>query len=81
MLEGKKTKTGGILLIIAGGLYIGGLYDAILYDIGKGVAMMGTGLIAIGFKDCMARIWFERHDGKIMHNSSKIQSPSLTGGE
>ncbi|KKK99039.1 hypothetical protein LCGC14_2636740 [marine sediment metagenome] len=81
MLEGKKTMTGGILLIIAGAVFIGGLYDAMFYEIGKGVAMMGAGLIAIGLHNCVARIWFNRHDGKIMHNSSRIQPPSLTGGE
>ena len=81
MLEGKKTKVGGIALIIAGGLYIGGLYDAMLYDIGTGIAMLGAGLVAIGIHNCIARAIFNVHDGKIMHKSSRIQPPSVMGGE
>lgn len=81
MLEGKKTKTGGTLLIIAGGLYIGGLYDAILYDIGKGIAMMGAGLVGIGIQNCLARALFNVRDGKITHKSSRIYPGGLVGGE
>ena len=81
MLEGKKTKTGGILLIIAGAVYIGGLYDAILYDVGIGLAMIGAGLVGIGIQNCIARGVFNVHDGKIMHKSSRVPPYTVMGGE
>ena len=79
MLEGKKTMTGGILLIIAGGLYIGGLYDVLLYDIAIGIALMGAGLVGIGIQNCIARGVFNVHDGKIMHKSSRVPPYTVMG--
>lgn len=79
MLEGKRTKTGAILLIIAGGLYIGGLYDALLYDVGIGLAMMGAGLVAWGMHTRMSKGLCNVHDGKILYDSMRIQPPSVMG--
>ncbi|KKM90524.1 hypothetical protein LCGC14_1237840 [marine sediment metagenome] len=79
MLEGKRTKTGAILLIIAGALYIGGLYDAILYDIGIGLAMMGAGLVAWGMHHRVAKGLCNMRDGKILYNSMRMQPPSVMG--
>ncbi|KKN10378.1 hypothetical protein LCGC14_1037390 [marine sediment metagenome] len=79
MLEGKKTKVGGMLLIVAGGLYIGGLYDAILYDIGTGLAMIGFGLVCIGIHNRISRGLFNIHDGKIQYGSVRLQPPSVMG--
>ena len=79
MLEGKKTKTGGIALFIAGGLYIGGLYDAILYDIGIGLAMMGAGLVCIGIHNRISRGLFHVRDGKILYGQRVIHSATAIG--
>lgn len=80
MLEGKKTKAGGILLIIAGGVFMGGLYDERLFFVGMGLAMMGAGLALIGLHNRIARGLFNMHDGKIQYGSARTQSPGLMGG-
>ena len=79
MFEGKKTKVGGWTLIIAGGLYIGGLYEPILYDVGTGLAMSGFGLACIGIHNRISRGLFNMHDGKIQYGSVRLQPPSVMG--
>jgi len=80
MFNGKKTKIGAVLLILAGCIYIGGLYDPILYVIGEGVAMMGVGLAIIGMHSRISRGLFNIHDGKIMYGSARTQPTDLVGG-
>ena len=77
--EGKRTKIGAILLIIAGGLYIGGLYDAILYDVGIGLSMMGAGLVAWGIHTRISKGLCNIHDGKIQFDSMRMQPPPVIG--
>lgn len=79
MLEGKKTKVGGMLLIVAGCLYIGGLYDAILYDVGTGLAMIGAGLATWGIHNRISRGLFNMREGKIQYGSARTQPPALMG--
>ena len=79
--EGKRTKIGAILLIIAGAVYIGGLHDAILYDVGIGLSMMGAGLVAWGMHTRMSKGLCNIHDGKIQFDSMRMQSQPLVGGE
>jgi len=81
MFEGKKTKVGGTTLIMAGCVYIGGLYDAILYDVGTGLGMMGFGLVCIGIHNRISRGLFNMHDGKIQYGSVRMQPPSVMGGD
>lgn len=80
MFNGKKTRIGAILLILAGCLYIGGLYDPILYVIGEGVAMMGLGLAIIGIHNRISKGLFNMHDGKIQYGSARVQPPGIMGG-
>ena len=79
MFEGKKTKVGGMLLVIAGGLYIGGLYESILYDVGIGFAMIGVGMAFVGIHNRISRGLFNIHDGKIQYGSARTQPPSVMG--
>lgn len=77
--DGKKTKIGAILLIVSGGLYIGGLYDPMLYDIGTGLSKIGMGLIAWGIHTRITKGLCNIHDGKIQYNSMRLQPPSVMG--
>jgi len=77
MLEGKKTKAGGILLIVAGAVTMGGLYDLRLCVVGAGLAMMGMGLGYIGMHNRIARGMFNMHDGQIQYGSARMQPPGV----
>lgn len=79
MLNGKKTKIGGVLLIIAGAVYIGGLYDATLYDVGIGLSMMGAGLVAWGMHNRISRGLFNMYDGEINYGSARTEPSEIVG--
>lgn len=81
MLEGKKTKAGGIMLIVAGCVFMGGLYDLRLCIVGVGLAMMGMGLGYIGMHNRFSKALYHQHDGKIHYGSPRIQSQAIMGGE